>query len=494
MYKIRTTKTGSGNTEVQVVVNTANRVNVDKHIGIGRNTQEIEELKRLASKYIDKLREDGGETSIFKESNLVCIDNISIVRTLHTFAYEFLAHIYTLNGFDKLNCNILKDLSIMRIIEPESKEESIKLLNEFFEISYSSGFIHGAIEKLPALKDDIESVAVEYAKSNFSFDFSLVFYDVSTLYFESFNSDEFRKPGFSKKGKSQQPQVVFGFVVTKEGYPIAIESFEGSKFEEYTIIPAILDLKKRYNIETLTVVADAGMISFDNMSTLRDNGLSFIVGARVRNTNDDVIKDVIDKLGHEENKYVKSMTEEGLLICDYSKKRASRDKAEREKQIRKDTIKLKTKGRFSARRSRFIKEVAPSKYILNEDLIESDRLKDGIKGYYTNLEGVPEELVASRYHDLWHVEKSFKIAKSELKSKPMSQKKKEMILSHVLIVFVSLCISKTIEIKTNYSIKDIREAIWDIQDAVFVDKLTRRSFTKRMKFPDSEIYSKLSLI
>ena len=336
MYRVRTTKTGSGNTAVQIVLNTTHRVNVIKHIGTGKNTQEIEDLKKLAFEYIDKLKEDEGEISLFKESNLVLIDNISIVHTLHTFAYEFLAHIYTLNGFDKLNCNILKDLSIMRIIEPVSKEESIKLLNEFFGISYSRGNMHRAIEKLPALKDDIESVAVEYAKSNFSFDFSLVFYDVSTLYFESFKSDEFRKPGFSKDGKPQQPQVVIGLVVTREGYPIAIESFEGNKFEGHTIIPVILDLKKRYNIETLTVVADAGMLSFENMSLLKDNGLSFIVGVRLRNINDDIIKDIADKLCEEENKYVKSMTSYGTLICDYSKKRASRSVLPRINQIEKN--------------------------------------------------------------------------------------------------------------------------------------------------------------
>ena len=114
-----------------------------------------------------------------------------------------------------------------------------------------------------------------------------------------------------------------------------------------------------------------------------------------------------------------------------------------------------------------------------------------IKGYYTNLEDISPQLIVSRYHDLWHVEKSFRIAKSDLKARPIYHRKKDMILAHILIVFVSLCISKALELKTGYSIKLIKKNIMRINDVTLQDSLTKQFMTKRMNIPDNEIYSTL---
>ena len=494
MLKVRTTKISSGNTAVQVVNNADHKTYIIKHIGTGKNLQEIEDLKKIGSQYIDNLRTSSGEISFFKDENPLMfleevISNLSIKESFHTFAHEFLDHVYKLNGFDNLENRVLKDLSIMRIIEPVSKIDSIRLMHRYFNINYSEGTLNRALSKIITQKSEIEEIAVEYAKKNLNFDFSLVFYDVTNLYFESFKSDEFRKPGFNKDGKSQQPQVAIGLVVNSDGYPISIEIFEGNKFEGHTFIPVILALKEKYNINTLTVVADAAMLSYDNMKALEENGLSFIVGARLSKVDSKVLESIAAKLNKEEGKYISTDTKYGTLVTDYSRKRAQKDKSDRNKQIRKAQAHIQYPSKN--RRPRFVKQISKTALEINTELIEADELKEGIKGYYTNLVDISPQLIVARYHDLWHVEKSFRIAKGDLKARPIYHRKKDMILSHILIVFVSLCMSKSLELQTGYSIKRIKDEIWDILDVNITDSNTHRIFTKRTLFPDSEVFSRL---
>ncbi len=491
MWKIRTTKTGSGNIAVQVVENSSHTVNIIKHIGSAKNEEELEDLKKLGSEYIEKHNLDSGFIPLFndKKSSLISIDNLSVKESHHTFAYEFLSHIYNINGFDNINDSILRDLAIMRILEPVSKEESIRLLKEYFNVKYSHGDLHRGLKRILEKKDKIENVAVEYAKKTLNFDFSLVFYDVTNLYFESFKSDDFRQPGFNKDGKSMQPQVAIGLVVNQDGYPIAIDMFEGKKYEGHTFLLVILGLKEKYNIKTLTVVADAGMLSYKNMEELNNEGISFIVGARLFQVDRDLLKEIVNKLNMKEGKYIESDTKYGALICDYSRKRASKDKSDREKQIKKANYHIENPTKH--KRPRFVLKPDKQNFELNNELIEFDKLKEGIKGYYTNLNNISPQLIISRYHDLWHVEKAFRITKGDLQARPIFHRKEDMIKTHILIVFVALCISKLLELKTGLSIKVIKKNIFPIVDVVLIDKLTKREFIKRQEFPDSDVFSKI---
>jgi len=497
MLKVRTTKTGSGNTAVQVVSNTTNKVNVIKHIGTGKTDQEIEDLKKLGYEYIHKYRDSLGEVSFFEEKNPLMfleelISNLNIKESFHTFSHEYLSRIYSINGFDSLNDNLLRDLAIIRIIEPTSKRDSIELMRKYFNIRYSYATLHRGLKRILEKKDQIENVAVEYAKKTLNFDFSLVFYDVTNLYFESFKSDDFRQTGFNKDGKSMQPQVAIGLVVNQDGYPIAIEMFEGKKYEGHTFLPTILGLKKKYNIQTLTVVADAGMLSYKNMEELNNEGLSFIVGSRLFQVDRDLLKEIVDKLNMKEGKYIESDTKYGTLICDYSRKRASKDKSDREKQIKKAEYHIDNPAKH--KRPRFVRKLDKENFEMNTELIEFDELKEGIKGYYTNLKNISPQLIISRYHDLWHVEKAFRIAKGDLQARPIFHRKEDMIKTHLLIVFVALCISKSLELETGLSIKVIKKNIFDIVDVTFIDKLTKREFIKRQEFPDSDVFSAISNI
>jgi len=226
VLKVRTTKTGSGNTAVQVVYGQNRRIKVVKHLGSARNEKELKQLVALADQFILACAPTpplfpevfGADT---QKHHLVSVENLSFINTYHTFAHEFLSRFYAINGFAALNNALLRDLAFMRIIEPASKLRSVELFNQYFGDTYTRNTLYKGLPEIRPLKPVAEQAAVAYAKENLGFDFSVVFYDVTTLYFESFQDDELRKAGYSKDNKSNQPQVLIGLVVSHQGYPIA---------------------------------------------------------------------------------------------------------------------------------------------------------------------------------------------------------------------------------------------------------------------------------
>jgi transposase len=486
MLKIRIIKTGSKNKAVQIVRRKNHTTEIVKHIGTAKNNDELIQLHQLADKYICKR---SNAISLFPNlnDNSIKIENLQFTQSFHSFAYEFLSYFYELNGFNKLKNKLLKDLSIIRLIEPASKIRSIELIQEYFGIKYSRNTMYRNLNIFSEMKLNIEKIAIEYAKTHLNFDFSLVFYDVTTLYFESFKDDELRKCGFSKDNKFNQPQILIALIVNKDGYPISINIFEGNKFEGHTFIPTIKELKNKHNIKNLTVVADAGMLSFDNIKKLENENLNYIVGARLSSLSKELLKNVSTKLNKTEKKYFKTKTDHGILICDYLKKRATKDKNDRKKQILRAQNQINNPSK-SIKKLRFVKELTKSKYIINQELIEKAELLDGIKGYYTNLDNLSEDLIISRYKDLWNIEKAFRIAKSDLMARPIFHYKKIRIEAHILLIFVSLCVSKSIELLTGLSIKKIIHQIFKILDIELIDQLTGKKFIKRMDTKNNDVF------
>jgi transposase len=357
--------------------------------------------------------------------------------------------------------------------------------------------LYKCLENIQQQKEQIEQIAIAYAKKHLAFDFSLVFYDVTTLYFETFKEDTderkedqkepitkgLRKPGFSKDGKPLQPQIVIGLVVNRDGYPIAIEIFSGNTFEGKTMLPVIKRLQQKYAITTLTIVADAGMLSFENIEAIKEAKLNYIVGARLGSIAKKTLKTIATELNKREDIFSVTKTNHGTLICAYSEKRAIKDRSDRKKQIARAEAQIENPERVK-RRARFVTEETKATLKLNQELINHDEDKEGIKGYYTNLtlnEKLTANDIIARYKDLWHVEKSFRIAKSDLEARPIFHHKRKSIEAHILIVFVSLCMAKAIELISNKSIKQVRKLVWSVLDITCKDTLTGKTLVKRME-------------
>jgi transposase len=159
---------------------------------------------------------------------------------------------------------------------------------------------------------------------------SIVFYDVTTLYFEIDNEDDLRKTGFSKEGKHQNPQIVLGLLVSVDGYPLAYEIFESNKFEGHTMLPVIEAFKIKYNLGNLVIIADSGLLSNDNIQDLQQKGYDFILGARIKAESRTVKKKILSlQLKHGESKII-SKSDKVRLIISYSDSRAKKDKTNRE--------------------------------------------------------------------------------------------------------------------------------------------------------------------
>ena len=345
MFYLRTTKTASGATAVQIVRYNYRKRIVVKHIGSAHTPEEIIFLKETARNWIEQ---ETRQQRLFREDaklTLTPIEKCEYLDTRYSFIYEILYSLLRLLQFDIPHKQLLLDLVIMRIIQPVSKLESLEYLSQMFGITYKRGNLYDLITSFSALKNVVEKKAVIFAKHNLHFDFSIVFYDVTTLYFETFKEDrdKFRKPGFSKDNKANQPQIVIGLIVTREGFPVSYDVFAGNTFEGKTFIPTITKFKNTYGIKNLTIVADAAMISYPNIQSLITNNLSYIVGGRMASLKKPEIEEVNQKLDSKEEDLKKLKekdglstrieTERGTLICDFSFKRYQKDKREMDKQI-----------------------------------------------------------------------------------------------------------------------------------------------------------------
>lgn len=480
MFHVRTTKTASSATAVQVVKYRNRGTIIVKHIGSAHNSEELRQLKISARQWIKKI---SGQEVLFPEeqaetSNLVSLQKCQYLGVNYFFIYEVISSIFSGFGFNCLDSPMLLDLAIMRIIEPASKLRSLELLKELFGITYSRREFYRQLPNLNRWKEKTGYLVLDLAKKEFNFNFSIVFYDVTTLYFETFQSDELRKAGFSKDNKPQQPQILIGLIVTTEGFPVAYEVFEGSKFEGHTLIPIILEFKRKHEIENLTVVADAAMISTENIRALKEKQLSYIVGARTGNLPSKRINEINLKLNRKDGESIRIKTDYGILICDFSLKRYHKDKHEMEKQLKKAKD-LLSKNK-TIRRSKFLKNKDKAECELNTELIKKTERLLGIKGYYTNL---PEEVdnltIINHYHNLWHVEQAFRVAKSDLEFRPIYHFKRHTIEAHILICFIALAVCKYIEIKTGISIALFVKRLKKITDARIFDTLAGRETVMR---------------
>lgn len=448
-----------------------------KHVGTAHTKEELEKLKLSASAWI---LAHPPQPQLFP-SDVISIRDCDYRGIRFAYVYEFLQSICMHFGFTTLSHPMLVDLVIIRIFEPASKLRSLTLLSKYFNINYSEPTLYRHLRHFPALKQSVEEKIVKVAKSEFGFDFSFVLYDVTTLYFETFLSDELRKPGFSKDNKSQQPQIVIGLMVTPQGFPVSYEVFAGNTFEGTTFMPSILAFKSLHKIETLTIVADAAMLSLDNIGKLVANNLTYIVGARLGNISSELLETIDTKLVRDDAKTIRVDTLHGALVCAYSKKRYTKDLSDMNKQIKKAESHVQTPGKM--RRAKFV-SITADKVSLNDALIAKTKKLLGIKGYYTNLVNVSDTNIIAHYQSLWNVEQAFRIAKSDLASRPIFHRKEESIRAHILICVMALSVSKYIEIKTKRSIRSVLDLCKTVTDAILAHRQTGEQITMRSPIPE----------
>jgi len=471
--KIRIVKTASKAMAVQVVSYRNNKRIILQHIGSAHTEEALNELMTLAEEWI---KDQGSQLSSFPDENpnkLLHLNYSTFIGVKYNFFYQQIRSIQDMVGFDDLPI-LLNDLVTIRIFEPASKLRSLELLKQYFGIHHNRKSYYKIAPECINLKNEVEQKVVSFARIRYSFSFDIVFYDVTTLYFETFEEDELRRCGFSKDNKSQQPQILVALMVSKEGFPVAYEVFSGNTFEGHTIIPVIRDFIEKYKVKHFTVVADAAMISTENIAKLLLDKINYIVGARLGNVSKAMLETIDKTIIRQDGKSIRMKTDNGYLICSYSSARYRKDKYEMEKQIEK--AKQAIENPSKNKKMKFV-QTKEQKIELNEALIEKTRKLLGIKGYYTNLEEsvADDKMIIERYHELYRVEQAFRVSKNDLETRPIFHFKVQPLKLHVLICFMALAISKHIELKAGISIRRFIDESKKVVDGEVLNHITNKT-------------------
>jgi len=468
--KIRVVRTASKARAVQIVRYHNNARVIVHHVGSAHSDAEFEKLVMQAEEWI---KDYSQQLSFFPDENpnvLLNLNQCTFIGVRYRFFYQQISALLHKMGLGDLPL-LLNDLVTIRIFEPASKLRSLELMEQFFGVRHSRKTYYKIAPKCIELKEVVEGRIVAFAKEHHSFSFDIVFYDVTTLYFETFEEDELRKNGFSKDNKSQQPQILIALMVSKDGFPIAYEIFSGNTFEGHTIIPVIKDFVIRNKVKAFTVVADAAMISSENIAQLAENDINYIVGARMGNLSSELLNAVDKQIDRRDGKSIRIKTELGYLICSYSSVRYRKDSYEMNKQIEKAKQAILHPSKM--RKLKFTK-TKDQHLALNDELIEKTKRLLGIKGYYTNLEEsvASDTSIIDRYHELYRIEQAFRVSKSDLQTRPIFHFKEQPIKLHILICFMALAVSKHIEIKAGISIRKFLDEVKKTVDGQILNQMT----------------------
>ena len=461
MPYVRTVKTKSGATAVQIVWSSQRGSREIEHLGSAHDDAEVETMKAAARQRIA-----AGQAELDLGLEAAAGGPLPITSSRMGCLLDALERAYQVLGLEDAagGDDVFRHLVLARIIEPVSKLDSIRVLEEagVTPVSYRS------IERrLPAYAEEawrqrLSEACAAHVRLGPA---SLVLYDVSTLYFETDQGDGFREPGFSKE-RRLEPQITIGLLTGQDGFPLMVSAFEGNKAETRTMLPVIEKFMAAHQLPDVTVVADAGMISEANQKAIEAAGLSFILGMKIPDVPYAVAQwrrehpgeDVPD--GHV---FIQpwpagpsSGRRDKVIYYQYRADRARRTLRGIDEQVAKAAKAVA--GLAPVKRNRFIALDGAVKSV-NRELEAKARTLAGIKGYVTNLAACPDgtpvtaDFVIGSYHQLWNIEKSFRMAKSDLQARPVYHRKRDSIEAHLTIVFAALAVSRWIEARTGWSIR-----------------------------------------
>jgi hypothetical protein len=456
---VRTVKTSSGAIAVQIVWSWRKGSRSIEHLGSAHDDVELVALKAAAAE-----RLAAGQTELdLGISGGLEAGTLPILSSQMTRLWEALCAAYRILGFESAtkSDNVFRDLALARIIEPTSKIDAERVLGEVGVSPASYATLKRRLRGYaqPRWRQSLAAASAAHAGLGPA---SLVLFDVSTLYFETDAGDGFRQPGFSKE-RRLEPQITLGLLTDASGFPLTVHAFEGNKAETATMLPVINAFKTVHQLTDVTVVADAGTVSEANQVALQAAGLSFILGARIPYL-PDVVREWRDKHPDEAisdglvltQPWPSTPAEKARGIPDrvihyqYRHDRARRTLRGIDEQIAK--AQRAVDGHGPVKRNRYIQLTGATKSV-NRTLEAKTRALAGWKGYTTNLVDQPATFVIGAYHQLWHIEKAFRMSKHDLQARPIYHHLRESIEAHLSIVVAAMAVSHYIERQTGWSIK-----------------------------------------
>jgi transposase len=448
---IRKKKNNSGSISIQIITKISRKNKLLKTIGCAKTKREEELLILLAKTEMERLQ---GSQSLFVEHDDLVVDNFvnGIANDhLQIIGSELiLGEIYQKIGFPNAGCpNYFKNLVLCRLVYPGSKLKTVDYFKQHLNMDVSVYPVYRFLDELNTkLKPTIEQISFEHTKKILRGKIGVVFYDMTTLYFEASEEDDYRILGFSKDGKHQQPQIMIGLLISNHGYPIGYQIFEGNTSETKTLIPVLEAFQKKFDIGKPIIVADAALLSQKNIDALRESEYEYILGGRLKNETE-AIKTKIIALGVEQGKPKELKSKNGRLVVSFSSKRAHNDKKNREKGLKRLEKRVKS-GKLSKEHinnrgyNKYLKLAGEVYVSIDYEKYEADGVWDGLKGYVTNTR-LSKNKVIENYSQLWHVEKAFRISKTDLRIRPIYHRLRNRIEAHICICFSAYAVYKELE-------------------------------------------------
>lgn len=517
---IRTKSTpNSPRKSVQIVqsIRKDNKVSqkIIRHIGIAMDNEELEQLEFLAESIKIKLESidqkflfSPEDLSRLRENSKVKEDENDYKVNLKNIVEEdrVVSGIHDIYGklFDELRyecviknpkrykaaVRMFRDVVLARIANPRSKRSSVAMLEEDFGTKLNLDRVYSMMD----LIDDeaierLNDITYQHTLGLFKEKIDVIFFDCTTLYFETFIEDELRRNGFSKDLKFNQPQVLFALMVTKQGLPIGYKIFEGDKYEGHTVIPVLNEIKKKHDLGKVIFVADAGMFNNDNLEQLeelQDRKIEYVVGARLKNLPKKLQEEILgknNKLIKEEDMLSEFRYHGRRLIVNYNEERACKDAHDRRKaveKLRKKIQKNKNSKEYLSNYGyrKYLKVEGESTVELNEEKIKQASQWDGLHGVISNAKDISNKDILDQYHNLWTVEEAFRINKHDLKVRPIFHWKPRRVKAHLAISFTAYVLVKYLEYRVKLQYKKmsperIRQTLIRVQTSILFDKVKK---------------------
>ena len=519
---IRVKEKTNGKKSVQIVENQRKASGVHqkimRHVGIGVHDWEVEELKKLADTIIKQFKEERQPTLPFyspeelvSQDHLVPADDVVNIKDLKEEQRvvdginDVFGKLFNDLGFHRLIADtrrdeqwndILKTCVIARLANPASKLRTAALLEQDYGINLPLDRIYRMMDHLSEREEQAKQLVGQATCDLFQNAVDVLFFDVTTLYFESVDADDLRKFGYSKDCKFNEVQVVLALISTTDGFPITYEVFPGNTFEGHTLIPIIEKLRSSYNVRDLMLVADRAMFNEAALSQMESIGVKYIVAAKLRSLPKTLKTQIIDSDDYkaesvvDELHWLKEFSHKGRrLVVSYSRNRAIKDAKDRSRLVERLLKKTKDK---ECKLSEFISNHGTKKFLdmkggtaqVNEEKIGQDELWDGLHGVISNVDPLTYSgsALLSRYRDLWQIEAAFRLNKHDLKMRPIFHFTPERIRAHIAICFFAYALIKhalhriRIQQKENLSFERLRNELLQVQSSIYYDRTTKKRF------------------
>lgn len=448
---IREVRNRSGSVSVKIISKNRGIYSVVKSIGTGRTIKEITILKEKARIELLKLQ---AQPSLFvSKADLSVIDFFSTLSNdqISVIGPELIfGKIYDAIGFSGINEDLFRHLVITRLINPGSKLKTIDYLSRYQGVDIGKDKIYRFLDKLHSkYKEQIEQLAFNHTSKVLKGNIGVVFYDMTTLHFEASDEDDLRKTGFSKVGKHQNPQIYLGLLVSIGGYPIGYDIFEGNIYEGHTLLPFIRKFERKYSLSKPIVIADAGLLTNDNISSLESGNYQYILGARIKNESKHIKKKILSLSLENGHSATIDKPAGNRLIISYSNTRAKKDGHNRKRGLARLEKNLKsgklTKSNINNRGyNKYLSIEGDIKIAIDYEKFDLDGKWDGLKGYLTNTT-LDNQTIIENYSNLWQIERAFRISKTDLRIRPIYHRLKNRIEAHICISFTAYSIYKEME-------------------------------------------------